>query len=256
MAAPPSSPQTPAARVSMTDPDVVERVAALFGRAVVSVRPRRSDHRTAFMTTIKGRDAIALMTTVRPHLSERRRKQIDAATAPWARTGDVIGRALVTPGPRATHDPSLELAWLAGLLEGEGYFGIARRGARAYPAIGLEMCDRQPVARSAVLLGAAGVARREPRHERWQATYTTGVVGRRASDWMARLRPLMGARRGVAIDKALAAYEPIRLSGAPATCVVPECDDSHEARGLCHKHYMSSLRDVTQGRAPRVTPLR
>lgn len=48
----------------------------------------------------------------------------------------------------------------------------------------------------------------------------------------------------------------IRLVDPPPTCVVPGCDRPHESRGLCHKHYMSWLRDVAKGRAPRVTPLR
>jgi hypothetical protein len=73
---------------------------------------------------------------------------------------------------------------------------------------------------------------------------------------MRRLRPLMAGRRGAAIDAALAAYHPIRLTPAPARCIVSGCERPHRGRGLCHKHYMSWSRDRKRGRAPRVTPLR
>jgi hypothetical protein len=66
----------------------------------------------------------------------------------------------------------------------------------------------------------------------------------------------MGIRRRAAIDKALASYRPIQLTPAPTTCIVPDCDEPHRGRGLCHKHYMSWSRDVAKGRAPRITPLR
>jgi hypothetical protein len=73
---------------------------------------------------------------------------------------------------------------------------------------------------------------------------------------MRRLRPFMGIRRTAAIDAALAAYHPIRLIDPPERCVVDGCDDPHRSRGLCHRHYMSWMRDVAKGRTPRVTPLR
>lgn len=106
------------------------------------------------------------------------------------------------------------------------------RSGIVYPVIGLQMCDADVVARIANMIGAP------------------------AAEWMRRLRPLMGARRGAAIDAALAAYAPIRLVDPPDTCVVPGCGAAHRSRGLCHRHYMSWLRDVARGRIPRVTPLR
>jgi hypothetical protein len=87
-------------------------------------------------------------------------------------------------------------------------------------------------------------------------TYSVAISGAPAADWMQRLRPLMGERRRAAIDAALEAFYPERLSVAPEHCVVPGCPGAHRGRGLCHKHYMSWLRDVAKGRVPRVTPLR
>ena len=42
LARPPSSPNSPAIRLPMTDVDVVERVAAIFERAVVPTRARKA----------------------------------------------------------------------------------------------------------------------------------------------------------------------------------------------------------------------
>lgn len=170
---------------------------------------------------------------------------------------------VATPDPfRADHgsdrcDDECDLAWVAGLLEGEGHFGIARpQNGLAYPLIQLKMCDEDVVRRAASLLRAPTPRRALPREIRWKTTFDAKVVGAPAAEWMRRLRPLMGARRGAAIDAALAAYAPIRLVDPPDTCVVPGCSAAHRSRGLCHKHYMSWLRDVARGRIPRVTPLR
>jgi hypothetical protein len=160
-------------------------------------------------------------------------------------------------GDGAEMNEECAVAWLAGLLEGEGAFTLNRYSPQiAYPVIKLQMCDRSIVARAAEMLGAPGVWRKEPEMEKWRPTYTTAITGPRAARWMRRLRDLMGIRRRAAIDKALAAYHPIRLVDAPATCVVPGCHDPHRGRGLCHKHYMMWSRDRAKGRDARIAPLR
>src|SRR5439155_8499498 len=68
----PSRPGSPILRVSMTDRDVVERVAMLFGRAVVRLRRRKPHHKIPYATTIKGAPAAQLMSAVKPHLSKTR----------------------------------------------------------------------------------------------------------------------------------------------------------------------------------------
>ena len=148
------------------------------------------------------------------------------------------------------------LVWLAGLLEGEGTFSVNATPPHAYPFISVQMCDEDVVTRVAQILGAVGIQRREPENVNWSVTYVAKISGHSAANWMRRLRPYMGLRRIVAIDRALAAYHPIRLTNAPATCVVPGCDRPHRARGLCNTHYMSWSRDRAKGRAPRVTALR
>jgi hypothetical protein len=166
--------------------------------------------------------------------------------------------AMAMPPLTAPHqcDDECHVGWLAGLLEGEGCFTTTRSGAYTYPVIYLQMCTEETVQRAARILGAPAVTRRDPIDERWRPTFVTKVGGSVAAEWMRRLRLLMGSRRRAAIDGALAVYDPQYLVNPPRTCVVPRCHEPHEARGLCHKHYMSWLRDRERGRVPRVTSLR
>jgi len=146
--------------------------------------------------------------------------------------------------------------WVAGLLEGEGHFGIARTASGDYPLIELKMCAKDIVSRAGVALGIVAIQRREPRRPGWRPTYVAKVSGSKAAEWMKSLRQLMGTRRTTAIDLALSRYHPVRLVNPPAQCTVLGCHASHRSRGLCHKHYMSWMRDVARGRTPRIKPLR
>lgn len=286
----------------MTDRDIVERVGAMFDRAVTPLRRRASHHKVAHATSLKGSDAVVLMRAVAAQMSPTRVAQIQRAIASWhghrgrRRRSEAkcaaaaCARPLATRGlcrqhykgwwkarkfgrtPRAfPRDPApafateidlsrcddaCDVAWLAGLLEGEGTFCVTRSGRLAYPVVQVHMCEEVVVRRAARILGTTSVWPEKPRFARWRPTYATAVSGSAAAPWMRRLRPFMGVRRTAAIDAALAAYHPIRLIHPPATCVVDGCDAPHRSRGLCHKHYMSWMRDVAKGRAPRVTPLR
>ena len=203
-----------------------------------------------------------MMTALAPLLSQRRKGQIEWALhrhrahprrrAPRATRLATDGTSLLWE----TADSAERIAWLAGLLEGEGTFGVTRSSRLPYPAIKVEMCDEEIVGRAGQILGAGRMYARDPKHEAWSVSYIAKIDGHRAAEWMRRLRPYMGLRRSAAIDKALAAYQPIRLTEVPATCVVSGCNRPHRSRGLCHAHYMSWSRDRAKGRAPRVTPLR
>lgn len=145
--------------------------------------------------------------------------------------------------------------WLAGLLEGEGSFNTTG----GYPVVKLTMCDRDIVARVADLFGGTGIwdMTQDGDAERgWSPTWATGQAGARAADLMRTLRPLMGARRGAAIDRALQVYDPVRLVNPPSQCVVDECERPHRSRGLCNTHYMMWSRDRVNGREARIRPLR
>lgn len=83
LAAPPSAPGLPVVRVSMTDRDIVERVAHLIDRAMLPLRKRQAHHKQAFATTIKGRPAVELMRAIRRHMGYARQTEIDRAIASW-----------------------------------------------------------------------------------------------------------------------------------------------------------------------------
>jgi hypothetical protein len=157
--------------------------------------------------------------------------------------------------PALSQEGDAHVAWLAGLLEGEGTLS----SMRTYPLIRLEMCARDVVRVAADVLGVKNVsAKHDDRavERGWSPSFCVALSGARAADWMRRLRPWMGARRTSEIDRALGAYHPIRLTKAPEHCVVPGCDAPHRGRGLCHRHYMLWDRDRKAGKAPRVRPLR
>ena len=261
MSGPPSRPNAPVVRISMTDRDVVERSAALLERAVTPVRARKAHYKPPFITQLRGADAVDLMRAVRPVLGTERTAQIDRVLGGW--------KPLAVRSPPVSRFPLLDridgsentdpraLSWLVGLLEGEGTFSLTcDKKGNCYPVISVNMCDASVIRSAAKLLEAPSVALREARRAEWRPTFVTQVGGAHAAEWMKRLRAFMGHRRSEAIDVALSQYHPIRLVNPPATCVVPGCSEPHRGRGLCHKHYMMWSRDKVKGREARIAPLR
>jgi hypothetical protein len=159
----------------MTDRDVIERVAKLFGRAVVRLRRRKPHHKLPYATTIKGAPAVGVMHAVRPFLGMARQRQIDPAKASWQpRRGRVRSTiAMALSGPLTAQGAAREAcdwAWLAGLLEGEGSFITYRDGRLSYPVIKVEMCEQEVIQRVADLLKTHLWV--EPsRTEGWRPTY-------------------------------------------------------------------------------------
>lgn len=95
-----------------------------------------------------------------------------------------MSTAIIRRAPQDIH-------WLAGLLEGEGWFGWSKsRG----PSIQLEMTDRDVVERVGILW-YRGVYRRPPRKEGWLETYRVEIRGKDAIGWIMTILPHMGNRR-------------------------------------------------------------
>ena len=262
MSGPPSCPNSPVARICMTDRDIVARAGLLLDRAVTPVRARKPHYKPPFVTQIKGVEAVALMRAMRPVLGPDRQKQIDQALEGWVPRRI---RSQARPDRFASLDGLVDvvadddraLSWLAGLLEGEGTFSLTCDAKlRCYPVVSITMCDAAVVFRAAHVLGAASVSMREPERSAWRPTYVAKVGGAHAAKWMRTLRAVMGERRRAALDLALDSYRPIFLVDPPSSCVVPDCDQPHRGRGLCHKHYMMWSRDRAKGREERIAPLR
>ncbi len=109
---------------------------------------------------------------------------------------------------------SAEIAWLAGLLEGEACFIWMESKGYGYPRIHVEMTDADVMARVHSYL-AKGLPRNHltsytPKRKdgrNYQKVYRVVIAGRRAAEWMMTLRPLLGERRRAKIDECLAKWK-------------------------------------------------
>ena len=82
----------------------------------------------------------------------------------------------------------IEIAWLGGLLEGEAWFGIQKKGrGYRYPIIKVSINDEDTIVRAAAILGTKVV--------RYKNRYIAQVYGANAVKWMLILLPFLGERR-------------------------------------------------------------
>ncbi len=95
-----------------------------------------------------------------------------------------------------------ELAWLAGLLEGEGHFSMAGGS----PAVVLLMTDKDVVKRVSALFSSKVYPVKDNRPNTKQA-WRTIAYGDKAINIMQLVRPHMGERRGSKIDEVLRSAE-------------------------------------------------
>lgn len=125
-----------------------------------------------------------------------------------------------------------DIAWLAGLWEGEGAFMVDGRHAAR---MSLQMTDEDVVRRAAELMRATvqgPIATKRKRSDgsdhklRWRINLTV----QRSAEWMMTLYPLMGERRRLQIEKCLARWREVKIRGR-----TPDChpDRKHQAHGLC-----------------------
>src|SRR6266705_5064871 len=93
------------------------------------------------------------------------------------------------------------LAWLAGILEGEGTFGTSRNS----PSIKLEMCDKDIVQKVAHIFNTKFflIKRNKIIHPTWSDSYRVAIYGDSAYKWMKLLLPWMGKRRSKKIKQIL-----------------------------------------------------
>lgn len=95
----------------------------------------------------------------------------------------------------------IELAWLAGLLEGEGCFSYRRD--RDIPVVEVKMTDLDVINRVAMLVGRT-VTPIPPASDRHQPQYRVRTQGDPARELMRALLPHMGRRRSARIEELLA----------------------------------------------------
>lgn len=115
-----------------------------------------------------------------------------------------------------------DIAWIAGLLEGEGYFSHPRAGNKFCATIRLAMTDRDVIDRAAVLMGAGSRGHvgvhTKPSATR-QCVYGFTLHGKYAIAWMMTILPFMGDRRAIRIREAIAGWKSRPLyHGLKITC--------------------------------------
>lgn len=96
--------------------------------------------------------------------------------------------------------------WLAGLLEGEGTFGVKkdRRPGSRRPAlyVHVKMTDQDVIERAARLMGTS-VTIRKAEKGHWKDQYVAQANGQKAADVMNAVLPYMGIRRTTKIIECL-----------------------------------------------------
>lgn len=124
----------------------------------------------------------------------------------------------------------VNIAWLGGLLEGEGYFVINSK--KKYPRIGIEMTSEDVIARVAAMW--------DSRVTRHRNLYVTNVNGFRAIRWMMSLLPFLGKCRKEKIASIIKIWkETTYVSACDGTRRKPTChpDRLMEAHDLCKVCY-------------------
>lgn len=126
---------------------------------------------------------------------------------------------------------SREIAWLAGLLEGEGCFSLTKGSV----TVQVTMTDRDIVERSAWLVGAPSVGTHATSHTKrgHQVCYRWTLCGSSAAAWMMTIYPFMGERRRATIRARLARWKQTGFYRREITCGHPDAE--HNAHGMCKR---------------------
>ena len=88
----------------------------------------------------------------------------------------------------------IEIAWLAGLLEGEGSFGLtgyAAKKSKVFPTISLAMTDLDIIERAGALIGGQGQARIMARSLRARQVRVSDATVPRSTELFSVRRPAM-----------------------------------------------------------------
>lgn len=103
-----------------------------------------------------------------------------------------------------------ELGWVSGYLEGEGsFYTITRKQLRySYPRLSCVSTDEDVILRLRLVTGVGRVTGPLTRRDHWKPQWVWHVTRQHdAIMLMQAIRPLMGVRRGEAIDAVLAGWD-------------------------------------------------
>lgn len=128
-----------------------------------------------------------------------------------------------------------DIAWLAGLLEGEGHFRLLRNS----PCIQLSMTDRDVIQKAANLLGRSVYGPYRAGRVGEKPVFAVHCWGSKAASWLMTIYVFMGSRRKEAIQRVLEKWRTTFAKSLgqkkPTTC--GHSSRPHRARGLCGSCY-------------------
>jgi hypothetical protein len=104
----------------------------------------------------------------------------------------------------------MDAMWLAGLLEGEGSFGMSTsKHGWHRPRIALQMTDHDTVNKAAKLLGyvKANGPYHSPSSGNRKPVWAINATGAKGAEWMRILYPYLGRRRQAKVKEVLSQYE-------------------------------------------------
>jgi len=174
----------------MTDRDVIERLQEVTGLGLIHDRGRRRDHwkQVWDWTVLRRENMCAIASELAPLLLQRRRESMEFIF----RAADIPMPAVV---PLRRGEP-VAWAWVAGLIEGEGWITPRPDGASRSVGVNVESTDRDVIERLADLTGTGNVIRiahvrpnEKPRWA-WRASSRSG-----ARQVLTAILPMLGERR-------------------------------------------------------------
>jgi len=177
-------------RVAMTDRDIIDRLHSITGVGTIySLGKRQAHHRHAWAWEVLRHGSVPLLVAdLAPLLLNRRRISAAKVLAEYG-----------IPLPAAQDlEPQSDAAWawVAGLIEGEGYIGPAPDGSHRDPRVSASSTDTDVLERLAELTGVGRIYPRRQRRAHWSPSWEWQV--HRKEDFryvLSRVLPLLGTRR-------------------------------------------------------------
>lgn len=194
----PAKPRRPTMSVGMADEDVVRRVCELWGTRLWTFRLKNPRYKPVHRTELVGGSAVSMMSLLRPHLCSRRQAQIDEAMVTYQPLRSIRHKRFHLSADGAEE---FDRYWLAGLLEGEAYFGLNTTSKHSVsPLVELNSVDCEVIERvHRLYAGRYGVSvkihMRPPRRPGHRPQYHIACFGFGARAIVADVEPLMGQRR-------------------------------------------------------------
>jgi hypothetical protein len=133
----------------------------------------------------------------------------------------------------------LELAWIAGLLEGEGSFLINSKGQ---PKVSCSMTDEDVLLKLQSLCGGS-ICQQKAVKEHWKPIWIWYRCGLPAIELMQQLQPNMGTRRSAKIAEVLQKYNLHKQEVSDRRTAITE---NGKQAGLAYLEGQGSLRKIAK----------